>query len=368
MENIEKTLNEELRNNDCIENLVNAIDSQKSIYDAFVVDGKLVVVFNDELETNEVEKMQTMLKRMDGCGEVFSDEFELGYKENFKSLTLDLLTDNVSIGKFEQGGKVDWRELEDTLKRIKQENPSKKVGYSFIADAPKGYRISINGKYRDEQGNYHAQGGDVESEKHEHLSGIAYFVLFDDVQDEDEFQKLTENVLTKQEFEQAKYSDQIREFDFDIHIEAKSWNIIPAIYDQMEKEGKERGQIIGYDIVNQSNTHKRFTSDLPYDEDYENEDYEYAKGGGVGRIVMIPTYVVKEINDSVKMGYDTIVEGMIGRKRKGVMLINDKYEVRGTYDISLKDAIQNIIDKIKLGTFKVDAVDSKEDKYAKVVS
>ena len=161
MENIEKTLNEELRNNDCIENLVNAIDSQKSIYDAFVVDGKLVIVFNDELETNEVEKMQAMLKSMDGCGEVFSEEFELGYKENFKSLTLDLLTDNVSIGKFEQGGKVDWRELEDTLKRIKQENPSKKVGYSFIADAPKGYRISINGKYRDEQGNYHAQGGEM---------------------------------------------------------------------------------------------------------------------------------------------------------------------------------------------------------------
>ena len=107
MKNIEKTLNEELRNNDCIENLVNAIDSKKSIYDAFVVDGKLVIVFNDELETNEVEQIQTMLKRMDGCGEVFSDEFELGYKGNFKSLTLDLLTDNVSIGKFEQGGEME---------------------------------------------------------------------------------------------------------------------------------------------------------------------------------------------------------------------------------------------------------------------
>ena len=107
MKNIEKILNEELRNNDCIENLVNAIDSKKSIYDAFVVDGKLVIVFNDELETNEVEQMQTMLKRMDGCGEVFIDEFELGYKGNFKSLTLDLLTDNISIGKFEQGGEME---------------------------------------------------------------------------------------------------------------------------------------------------------------------------------------------------------------------------------------------------------------------
>lgn len=77
---------------------------------------------------------------------------------------------------------------------------------------------------------------------------------------------------------------------------------------------------------------------------------EYSKGGDVGSIVTIPTYVVKEINDSVKMGYDTLVEGFIGRKRKGVMLINDKYEVRGTYDISLKNIIQNIIDKIKLCT------------------
>jgi antirestriction protein len=84
-----------------------------------------------------------------------------------------------------------------------------------------------------------------------------------------------------------------------------------------------------------------------------------AKGGGVGRIVMIPTYVVKEIVDSVKMGYDNLVEGMIGRKRRGVMLINKDYQVRGTYDINLKDEIQSIIDKVKSGNFKIDAIDKK---------
>ena len=42
---------------------------------------------------------------------------------------------------------VDMAELEDTLKRIKKENPGKKVGYAFFKDAPKGYRISIDGKY-----------------------------------------------------------------------------------------------------------------------------------------------------------------------------------------------------------------------------
>jgi hypothetical protein len=91
-----------------------------------------------------------------------------------------------------------------------------------------------------------------------------------------------------------------------------------------------------------------------------------ADGGGVGRIVMIPTFVAKEINDSVKMGYDRLVEGMIGRKRKGVMLINEDFEVRGTYDIGLKDSIQNIIDKVKSGTFKVDAIDSKMASGGKV--
>jgi hypothetical protein len=38
---------------------------------------------------------------------------------------------------------------------------------------------------------------------------------------------------------------------------------------------------------------------------------------------------------------------MISRKRKGVMLINDKYEVSGTYAIWLKDIIQDIINKSK---------------------
>lgn len=85
----------------------------------------------------------------------------------------------------------------------------------------------------------------------------------------------------------------------------------------------------------------------------------YAKGGETGRIVMIPTYVVKEIKESVEMGYDTLVEGMIGRKRKGVALINEDYQVRGTYDLGLKDAIQDLIKKIKEGNFKVDAVDKK---------
>jgi hypothetical protein len=45
---------------------------------------------------------------------------------------------------------VDMKELEDTLKRLKKENPDKKIGYAFIKDSPKGYKISIDGKYTQE--------------------------------------------------------------------------------------------------------------------------------------------------------------------------------------------------------------------------
>jgi hypothetical protein len=144
MKNIEKALKEELRNNDCIEDLVNNIDAKKSIYDAFVVDGKLVIVFDNELQTNEVEDIQSQLKKVKGCGEVFNDEFELGYKGNFKSVTLNLLTDNISIGKFEYGGqvnKISSIELEtididdvDFQKYLKDNSISYKVSYK-----PKSY-------------------------------------------------------------------------------------------------------------------------------------------------------------------------------------------------------------------------------------
>jgi hypothetical protein len=139
-----------------------------------------------------------------------------------------------------------------------------------------------------------------------------------------------------------------------------------------------RGDGMGLGIV-KNEAHKfelssedsRKAEEMGYEFDYydakgwvekEDDDDDFAKGGGVGRIVMIPTYVVKEIADSVKMGFDSLVEGMIGRTRKGVMLINKDYEVRGTYDIGLKDEIQKIIDQVKAGTFKIDAIDSK---YAK---
>lgn len=110
-------------------------------------------------------------------------------------------------------------------------------------------------------------------------------------------------------------------------------------------------------FVEMQNEYKRQFKKVYGHSNYQDPNEFYANGGGVGRTVMIPTFMVKEIRDSVKMGYDNLVEGMIGRKRKGVMLINENYEVRGTYDIGLKDAIEDLINKIKSGNYKIDAVD-----------
>ena len=69
------------------------------------------------------------------------------------------------------------------------------------------------------------------------------------------------------------------------------------------------------------------------------------KGGG---LLMIPNNIADEIKKSISMGYDIIREGLISPKRKGIMLSNEDYKVRGTYPSELKNAIQQMIDNSKM--------------------
>ena len=46
------------------------------------------------------------LKNIKGCSEVTDDEFTISYKENNKTLILNLKTDDFSIQKFKNGGAV----------------------------------------------------------------------------------------------------------------------------------------------------------------------------------------------------------------------------------------------------------------------
>lgn len=75
------------------------------------------------------------------------------------------------------------------------------------------------------------------------------------------------------------------------------------------------------------------------------KDEEYAEGGG---LLMIPNNIADEIKKSISMGYDVIREGLISPKRKGIMLSNEDYKVRGTFPLELKNAIQKMIDDSKM--------------------
>jgi len=69
-------------------------------------------------------------------------------------------------------------------------------------------------------------------------------------------------------------------------------------------------------------------------------------------ILSLDDRIVADIKKSISMGYNQLVVGMIKPKTKGVMLINKKSQVRGTYPLQYKDVIQSIIDK-ELGEGKI---------------
>lgn len=81
-----------------------------------------------------------------------TEEKELSPKQQ-KIAKLDPPADKIDAGDFKKlrGGakieeKVDMDELEFELKRLKQENPGKKVTYTFKQDSPKGYVFFIDKK------------------------------------------------------------------------------------------------------------------------------------------------------------------------------------------------------------------------------
>jgi hypothetical protein len=69
----------------------------------------------------------------------------------------------------------------------------------------------------------------------------------------------------------------------------------------------------------------------------------YASGGEIN----MNKNLKSEIEESISMGYNILEVGMISPKRKGVVLRNEDYKVRGTYPLELKESIQEIIDNHK---------------------
>jgi len=79
-----------------------------------------------------------------------------------------------------------------------------------------------------------------------------------------------------------------------------------------------------------------------FEEDYDGG--EFGGGGSVTSIMTLPKNRVEEIRKSAQMGYNIVQVGMISPKKKGVMLMNEDYQVRGTYPLEYKEWVEKIVE------------------------
>lgn len=83
---------------------------------------------------------------------------------------------------------------------------------------------------------------------------------------------------------------------------------------------------------------------------HENDEDELEVNGNpykVEEVIMLDKSIKAEILKSISMGFDTIQVGKITPSRRGVVLVNDRYQVRGTYPLEYQKIIQSLIDTHK---------------------
>jgi hypothetical protein len=93
-------------NDDCINLILTSVNKIKPIADFGISDKKLIIIVKEQLTIDEIELLNNNLKNIKGCSEITDDEFTISYKENNKTLILNLKTDDFSIQKFNNGGGV----------------------------------------------------------------------------------------------------------------------------------------------------------------------------------------------------------------------------------------------------------------------
>lgn len=111
--------------NACIEEVVKLIATIKPIKDWFIEKDKLIIVFKEELFAFEIEQMSFYLEKFTECHDVIHTEALINYGESHKTVMILLKKSNITIGKFNDGGKIDFNKKE--LKLILQETQSFKV-------------------------------------------------------------------------------------------------------------------------------------------------------------------------------------------------------------------------------------------------
>ena len=128
------------------------------------------VKFSKENNTYQVWEGDTLVTDFATKEKADAEAKRLNIKQDAKKLDKNQSNESLKEG-------VDMGELEDTLKRVKKDNPGKKVGYFFTKDNPKGYKISIDGKHINEAKDtsaigYYNQDGKEQYSKFDELDNM----------------------------------------------------------------------------------------------------------------------------------------------------------------------------------------------------
>jgi len=84
--------------------VVQKVNEIKPVADYYLYDKQLVIITDDELLFSDVEELNGMLQSMPNLQGMLADHFTIGYKEKYKTLLLELYSDDISVGKFSHGG------------------------------------------------------------------------------------------------------------------------------------------------------------------------------------------------------------------------------------------------------------------------
>ena len=93
--------------NACIEEVINIINSIQKVKDYYIHDGKLVIVFVEDLMVYGIDMINYHIGQFQECHDVIEPEAIVNDKENYKSIYFILKKDDATIGEFKEGGNVD---------------------------------------------------------------------------------------------------------------------------------------------------------------------------------------------------------------------------------------------------------------------
>jgi hypothetical protein len=146
---------------------------------------------------------------------------------------------------------------------------------------------------------------------------------------------------------------------FSIVYQHKDKSVSPIFYDKNTKK---------YDLTSKRGGGERYATlkdaklaaygdakfnKMPYN------DLDESKTKDTNYLYAIPKWLIEEIKESIKLGFDKLETGLITPNKKGLLLVNKDYKVRGTYNLQLKIPIQKIIDESK--TEDIEQVEIKKD-------